>query len=91
MHRTAKFFTLRTMIPLSLGVAGGAGLALAVLASGPVSMEAQAAPAPAGKSVETIKPLSSAPGIRLVRIHSGDGSRCFAMSGKAGAGTICAH
>lgn len=89
MNRTGKFLSIRTLAPLCLGIAAGAGLALAVLTAAPVQPKASPANGPA--AVQTIKPLSAAPGIRLTRTRTADGGRCFTAQRNGFAETICTH
>ena len=89
MQAQSKFFSIKTLLPLSLGIAAGAGLALAALVAQPGDLKAGVSNGP--QAVQTIKPLSAAPGIRFTRVKTADAGICFTAARNGAAETVCAH
>ncbi len=89
MTRTEKFFTARTLLPLSLAIFSGVGLALLAVIANPAQLKAGSSQGPA--AIETLKPLSASPGIRLTSRRMAEGNLCFTAQRNASVDKICTH
>lgn len=88
MNNRSEIFSIRTLLPVGLGVAIGIAVGAAALANVPVVKAPQVPVAAAQKSA--IKPLSAAKGISFART-SKDGERCFSAQQVRSAETFCTH
>ena len=90
MSNRSEIFSLRTMLPVGLGVALGLAIGAAALANVPVAKSQTVSPATHQTSLPAAKPLSSSPGISFA-LTSKDGERCFAARQTQKAETFCTH
>ncbi len=88
MTNRSEIFSIRTILPVGLGVAIGIAVGAVALANVP-AVKAPVAPA-AAEQTSAIKPLSAAKGISFARANR-DGERCFSAQQIRTAETFCTH
>ena len=88
MSNRSEIFSIRTILPVGLGIAIGLAIGAAALANVPAPRIE--APAAAAQHSDRVKPLSTKPGISFARIKK-DGERCFLANAAQKAETICTH
>lgn len=96
MTNRSEILSLRTILPVGLGVAIGLAIGAAALANVPVGAKS---PAPAAQAISAhtppaqdmaAQPLSAKPGISLARFRK-DGERCVVAVVEGRSETKCAH
>jgi len=89
MTNRSETFSIRTILPVGLGIAVGIVVGAAALANVPTPKAPVETPV-AAQQAPAIKPLSNSPGISFARSNK-DGERCFAARQTQKAETFCTH